>query len=432
MIGMINTKVLAVLVVVLVAAAGIGAVLLLSGGEGKYRSADDTGRLMIFGNANNDDYLDRDDIETLEKIIEGNVEETPLADANQDGVVDQKDIEFVEKMLRQEKMTIYYQYRFSGEPMIGSVKYPIERACVVGTNALVTVKAIGATDKVVCIYGTPSNSPMDPVLFSDMVNLPKVSTSSFEADTEEVSKYNVGTIITQDSASYVDNEALFIKAGVDVVRIAASDGLESLAGILTVGYLTQNEKRAQEYVKFCDDILAELEKKVGADAMDDADRVTTLSVTMTNYVGGLPSDYYAATQLAGAKNLADWDKTTQQFKLDDEWLLVPKYQADFIVHARSIGYGEVDLQETWDLYSKYFTEMNAYKEGHYVILNGNMPVSIRLAYMASLYYPEIFGADWGSNIHQEYIDRFMDNLHESGYDVNEDGTFLITKNMVNA
>jgi ABC-type Fe3+-hydroxamate transport system substrate-binding protein len=425
-----NTKILAIATVVILVVAGIGIVWFLNDGKDIYRSDDNTGRLMIYGNADNNDYIDDDDIKTLESIIAGETTKTALSDANQDGKIDQNDIDLVKRLINREKgVTLYYQYIFDGAKLTKSIKYPVSDICVIGTNVMITVKAIGAVDKVVARNGGDASS-VDPVLYSDIIGLPAVSDSVRVANIEDVSKYPIKAIVTQDSTSYVENENSYIAAGIDVIRISASDGLDSLAGILTLGYLLEKESGANDYVKFCDDILSKLESKVGKGALKDSERVTALSVTMTNYVGGTISDYYAATELAGAKNLADWNTTTKRFQEGDEWLLSPQYQSDFIVHARTIGYGSIDEKKTWDTYSIYFKELDAYKDGGYLILNGSMPVSLRLAYMASIFYPEIFGEDWGSNLHQEYIDRFIGNLHDKGYDVNKDGSFIITKDMI--
>ncbi|MDR2846016.1 MAG: hypothetical protein LBV63_01905 [Candidatus Methanoplasma sp.] len=425
-----NTKTLAIAAVVILVVAGVGIVWFLNDNKEGYRSDDSTGRLMIYGNADNNDYIDDNDVRTLESIIAGDIDGSALADANQDGKIDQKDIDLVKRMINREKgVTIYYQYTYDGNKLTKSIKYPVSDICVIGTNVMITVKAIGAVDKVIARNGGAASS-VDPVLYSDLVKLPAVSDSVRTANIEDVSKYPIKAIITQDSASYVENESSYVAAGIDVIRISASDGLDSLAGILTLGYLLEKEDGANDYVKFCDDILSALDSKVGKGVLNDSDRVTALSVTMTNYVGGTISDYYAATELAGAKNLADWNTTTRQFLAGEEWLLAPQYQSDYIIHARTMGYGEIDDQKSWDTYSTYFTQLDAYKDGKYIILNGSMPVSIRLAYMASIFYPEIFGEDWGSDLHQEYIDRFIGNLHETNYDVKVDGTFIITKDMV--
>jgi len=421
-----NIKIIAIFAVIVVVVAGIGAVLMMNGSE-TYRSDDDTGRLMVYGNANNDDYLDNDDIKALEDIINGDMEKTPLSDANQDGVVDKADIEWVKRMVNREKMDIYYQYSFSGERTVKTVSYPLSRIVLVGVDITVTLKAIGGENKIVGMHG----GALDDVLFSDLKGIPKISSSLTTADLELVSQHNVDAIITHDTQVCVPNESMFVAAGIDVIRIATSDA-ESLAGVLTVGYFLQREDQSHEYVRFCDEIVKELENKVGAGKIKDSDRKTAFNVVMTNSLSGTISTYYAATELAGAKNLADWNTTTRNFPLGDEWLFESKYDADYIIHMRSMGYGSVDKQNIWNTYSIYFADTNTYNDGNYVIVNLDMPICLRLAYMASIFYPDIFGEDWGDKKNQEFVDRFTKNLSDRDYDVVSDGTFFIKANMVNS
>jgi iron complex transport system substrate-binding protein len=48
--------------------------------------------LHVFGNANMDGTIDREDIDTLREIINNSISPTYLADANLDGEVDLRDI----------------------------------------------------------------------------------------------------------------------------------------------------------------------------------------------------------------------------------------------------------------------------------------------------------------------------------------------------
>ncbi len=420
-----NNKIIAAVVVIVIAIAGVGAVILINNDSSASDPVEDKVRLKIYGNADDNDTIDEQDLAMLEKIIAGEEDsrEHLYADANQDGLIDQKDIDWVKEMIDKKPMKIYYK---NARDEIKSVNYPVENIVVVGTNVLAMVKAIGGSEKILGIQG----GDLDSVLYSDLIDLPRISDSAFKADFELVSKLDgVQAIITQDSASYLENEKEFTNTGkIEVIRVAASDGLDTISGALTLGYLLNLEERAEAYAKFTDDIINYIDSKVGKGILADADRVTSISVTMTNYVGGTISDYYAATELAGSKNIADWNTTTQKFDLGQEWLL--KYDPDFIIHARSIGYGPIDVQKVWNTYSQYFKDMGAYKDGNYFILNGNMPVGLRIAYMAQIFYPEIFGEDYGEKLHQQYIDTFVDNLHEANYDVTKDGVFLITSSMI--
>ena len=259
------------------------------------------------------------------------------------------------------------------------------------------------------------------------------SSSVLNADIEIVSDSNVDAIVTEDSSSYVKNYNAFEIAGVDVIRLSSSNAERSIGSILTIGYLMQAEERSHEYVSFCDGILADVAGKL--QEVDESSKVSSLSVTMSNYIGGLTSDYYASLIMAGATCPADWTESTRQFEIGDEWLLDPKYQTDYIIHFRTtLGYeplSDADKQEMWDTYSQYFHSMDAYKDGNYVILSSSIPVHMRVAYLVSIFYPDAFGEDYGDTVHQEYIDRFIDNLADQDYKVIDNPYYIIRSSDVN-
>ena len=417
-----NTKVVAIIAVVIIVAGGaVAALMLMNGGE--YRSTDASGRLAILGNANNDDYLDDDDLKVVDDIISGKKQskDYPLADANNDGKVNSTDRSLIERMIKREAMTIMY---LDGNKDVKSVDYPIKRAVVVGTNAAMTMQAIGAVTSGK-IVGTTGEKAKDTFLFSDLNKLPKVSTSVLAADFDKVQEIgNVDAIITMASASYIKNEATFTGAGIDVVRISSSDGLEAVSVALTMGYLFQEEDRANKYAKLCDEVLKYVTEK--AKTIKETDKVTILSFTMTNYVSGTSSDYYSLTTMVGGKNLADWSETTKRFNPGDEWLLNDKYYADIMLHYHQYTYDpSVDQKDMYVEYRGYFADTQAVKDGHYRLMNSNMPAIVRLAYTASLLYPEIYGEDYGDEIHQKYVDGFLDNLKELKYKVTSQ-KFILT------
>ncbi|MDD4222437.1 MAG: ABC transporter substrate-binding protein [Candidatus Methanomethylophilus sp.] len=419
-------KIFAILATIVVIAAGAGVALYLNNDSqnNSYHSQNTDGRLMIFGNANNDDYIDQGDITALEKIIANptEVKDHPLADANQDGTVDQRDIDMVKQMINREKMTLYY---LNGNGDIKSVDYPLERVVVVGTNAMLTVRAIGAVSagKVVGVTGEKNK---DAVLFSDVKDIAKVSTSILVANPEAVVDIgDVDAIITMNSAVYVKNESTFTNSGIEVIRVACSNNEQDVSTALTLGYMMQLEERANKYAQFCDGVLDHVSGIV-ANLIDDQKK-TCLCVTMTNSVSGTPSDYYKLTELAGGKNLADWNEVTQKYTVGGEWLLKEKYQADYIVHYSQWSYSpDTDYQSIYDKLSVNFTEMDAYQEGNYVLINGYLPDIVRLAYTAAVFYPDLFGEDYGDQVHQQYIDAFVDNLHEADYKVT-DASFVISQ-----
>lgn len=418
-----NSKIIAIAAIAIVITAGCGAFLIMNDEEGGYRSTDNTGRLAIMGNANNDDYLDKEDLATIDAILDGTVnsDDYPLADANNDGKVDSEDRKMVERMIDREAMSIYY---VNGNDEIKSVSYPLNRTVVVGTNAALTMQAVGAV-KAGKVVGTTGEATKDYCLFSDFKDLPKVSTSILVADYDAVTNIgNVDAIITMSSKSYLKNESTFTEAGIDVVRISSSDGMKATSVALTIGYLLNLEESANEYAKFCDKVISHVTEK--KNTIDSSDVKTCLCATMANYVSGTISDFYGLTTMCGGNNVADWSTTTKQFNDGDEWLLNEKYHVDVFIHFHNYGYDtSADLSSMYNTYRENFDAIQTVKDGNYYMINGNMPAVVRLAYTASILYPEVFGADYGDIVHQEYIDSFIDNLSSEGYKVT-DMKFVLT------
>lgn len=425
-----NKKIIVILIVVILVVGAAGAVLLGMNQDSKGKKTDNTnGRLMVYGNANNDDYLDNDDLKMIESVIKGDAKESdyPYSDANHDGEVNDDDIEFVKRMIKREAMTIHAVNGF-GDTV--DIKYPIKGCVVVGSNAMLAVHAIGGVTNGI-VKGVTGESGKDKVLFSDVLDLPAISKKVTEADYEAVSNIaGVTAVITQASTAYLKNEATFVAGGYDVFRISSSDGDESTAVAITLGYLMGLEERAMEYAIFCDNIL----KKVTdyTKTLADSAKKTAMTITMTNYLGGHSSDYYEISLRAGANNVADWEETTRQFNLDQDWLYDEKYDTDFLFHFRNISYdmSQDDINQLWATYSIYFQNTECYKNGGYLVINGYMPAILRMAYMAELMYPDHYNG-YAAEQHQYYIDHFVDNLSEKNFKI-ADHVFVIDKNMVTA
>lgn len=413
-----DKKIIAIVAVVILVVAGIGTYFAL-GGNSSYRSDDDTGRLMIYGNANNDDYLDKEDISALEKIISGDMKETPFADANQDGKVDNKDVEFVKRMVNREKMTIYYM---NNDKEVKTAHYPETTLSALPNTTLALMKSIGATSMIKAMSG----GSYDPTMFGDIMEQAEVISSSMTTlDLDKAIDLGIDCVVVDYSSAYLKDYKKFEAANIDVVRIDAAGGLDSLNWALTVGYLCGIEKSSQEFVKWSDLTYKDMQEKISKINK----KVTTLAVTMTNSVAGYEGSAYATSVCAGAINLADFP-TSKKAEIGDEWILSEKYSSQFISHTCNYSFSTVgdDVQKLWDRYKPYFKDTDAYKAGHYFIFNSNVPNIIRVAYQVEMYYPEIFEEGYASNLVQEWIDKFIPSLKD--FKVGEDGIFLIKASMV--
>ena len=104
-------KLVAVIAVLIIAIAAVSVVLLSNGNDEK--PVKETGRLLVYGNANNDDYLDDRDVNFIQNIVDGKIEwnssTNKFADADTDGKITSKDVELVKKFLNKEQCLMYYQ-----------------------------------------------------------------------------------------------------------------------------------------------------------------------------------------------------------------------------------------------------------------------------------------------------------------------------------
>ena len=90
-----NKQIAAVAVVAILIVAAVGVYFVMSGGDSEYRSTNTDCRLQILGNADENDYLDSNDIAKIKEMISEN-KYTQIADANNDGDLDQEDIDKIQ------------------------------------------------------------------------------------------------------------------------------------------------------------------------------------------------------------------------------------------------------------------------------------------------------------------------------------------------
>ena len=110
-----TTIIIAVVAVVIIAAVAAFVVMNNNGGGSEPTDDDkeyfiDT-QLRVFGNADNNDYLDKADLTFIKNIADGKEKWhsslNPLADANVDGKVDSKDYDLVQAFLDGKEGTMY-------------------------------------------------------------------------------------------------------------------------------------------------------------------------------------------------------------------------------------------------------------------------------------------------------------------------------------
>ncbi len=434
--NMLETKkIVTIAVVIVVVVAAIGVALLVMNND-KSRVEIDA-QLEVFGNANNDDKIDQSDIDLIQQIIDGEkaFEDYPLADANNDGVIDQKDIEQVKAIMNASstnKIQIWHINHFNNQSIPVQTLYPITSAVATGAaNTILMFKYLGIVDEV---KGFSWAGAPDGNLFQEYMHLitadQRLGTSATRMDVDKVSnlvtKDHVTAAITADNRTYLANEEATLEAmNVDVVRVtpAAVDSKDYMSTVLLLAFLFDTDgkgymNKCAELTSWYEDFLSDLNNKL-RNVKNKASAVTSSSDTG---VSTASSDYTDVLLAAGASfPLYDRDSTSAtESYIGGESVWLNKYDVDYVIPLRTSttafswygGNALTDGKETLTKYINNFRTLECYEKNNVFVVSGDMPVMMRIAYIAQTLYTDVFGEDYADNYHKDFVKKFF------GWDAN--------------
>lgn len=423
-----NTKQIgAIAVVVIVIVAGAGIYLAFGGGSSNnspnYGLSDNIdGRLTIFGNANNDDYIDERDVEAVESIIAGELEpvyfdctltyggatvQRTLADANCDGVVDETDLEHIERMVNREPNMKVYFYDVDG--VAASCTYPLDTMAIGYKSNYEAVLILGEEDK--CLYACDqvSNNGAYSRWYTAFSNAQGIG-SRFDPDYEIFVKEGnevPSCFITGTRAWFdADMETTLAPLGVDVIRLPFWEDNVTVSGIITLGYLLGCEEAAYQYAEIADSVLETIEDALADIPLED--RPLVYASYNGTKISTMHNGVHEFVTSAGGKNVLDIGGYQPGTNIDGEGII--NMNPDYIVFSVYYGFlEEYDSLETtkdyvYDMltntdgsYLSLIEQTDAYKNGNVYIFDQGMfmgPASyIPIAYMANVLYPDLFDFD---------------------------------------
>lgn len=420
--NMVSNKVIAVAVVVIIAIAAVAAYVLLQDNDDDDNGLKDiTGRLQVYGNANNDDFIDDSDLKAFDTLRNGtwDKEKYPFADANRNGQLDDEDREIIQKIINKEKVTISY---INGLDEVKTLSYPIDMVGLTGTMIYSIPEILNVVDRVAA---RSNSSSMDEVLLKEIIPLDSLGAKAYLVDPGLLAKHpRIDAVITMSTSVYDDVPTVVENAQKACIRLDTESSEGTIQGYLLIGFLLDASEKASQYAQFYDSTMADIEKKLAS--------VTEKKKTLTSYSYNICGKNYYLTQNtidAGGDNLTTFTKNTQKIKDNPEYLQdYPTVQFQFQID--SMGWSTLsqsDINDEYDYYGKYFKYSAAYPD-HYYKINKDMPDLIRTAFMASIMYPDVFGDDYGYKTFQSLLDQFYQFL--GTFDVTKTGTWYITSSMV--
>ncbi len=380
--------------------------------------------LGVFGNANEDDTVNMQDVTYTELIILEYRDKTELADAKHDNKINMQDVTQIELVIlgKEKELTI-----IDTADRIVTVNKPVERTVVFNSNIAESMRALDVKDTIAGIA-----KPIDEmqVYFPEISKLPTVG-DWMAPDIEAMLSLDGGPPdVAFAYVSWPTPDLLEDKlAGTDVKVIR----LEFYkAEILTeemelLGYIFGRREEADEYISFHDEYVDIIKERVAEIPEDDKPTVY-LEI----------SDYKAVTGEAGGHQLCVMPGGINIFAdlggggyvtIDPEDVIAANPDVILRQMYYDSGYDEDDPTEIIALRDSILnrtvlSEVTAVTNGDVFVISNEFafgPDSVAsLACIARWFHPDLFEDLDPQAIQQEYLTEFQG----LDYDLDEHGVFV--------
>lgn len=450
----------AIMAVVAVVAVAATAYVVLSDDDDDSSGDEETlpylaeGVVQIYGNANNDDCIDSNDVQFVQDIIDGtsewNSHDNPFVDANNDGTIDDSDIEKINDIINKNSGTVYYRNYF-GEAQ--EINFPLtdQKIAVTYWQQAEAVSILGHWDDVVVASAAattvypdlyPTDHDGDGV--DDVVTVGTTGSSTKAVEDLEVFTENDVSLIIATPSSGVHNGLSGLDGtGIDIIYLWYS-GPYAVSTILTLGILMDEVEKSQAYETFYNntmdgikDTIANVEDKptfainiVYSNTEERYDKNGGYTVE----VGDNEGTYYLIRQLGSAITVSDDDEDLTEWGYaykDNEWFLNNNSNIDFIVNCEtSIGFNDgstqTDFNSRFETNAELFNYMDAYANGKiigttYAFLGG-FSGSAMMPLIAAMIYPDLFSIEDGKTTLQYWFDNFT----SASVDIDSWGAYYYT------
>lgn len=416
-----NTKLLAVVAVAIIVVAGVAAAIVMTNdnNDGEKKASNATGRLQVYGNANNDDYLDEADVTAIQEIVDSgkwNQKAFPLADANCDGKVDSNDVTYLKGLLKGESSKMYY-IDYYGDSLY--VNYPITGTIACNyVYGFMICQTLGIYDRV-----TAAKTDMVTL---DEQRYPGCSTmyqvgSHDVLETEQVIKSGVSCIIGIQTDGMYETMRSIPGKNIDVINLSfagqSTTGADPIDAVITAGVLLGCADAANKYAEYYDKVMDRVESSVAGISKDTMivvfnpknDEQVSIDTTGTN--GHTFGDAWTLSQLP-LRDVATGTSTNGYTSMLMEQVI--KYDTDYIFIVLSTGLSTnsstAEIQKIFDEKVEYLKGTRAYSEGHiygvsYSSIGTYLGIA-QLGLLAASMYPGSFDEQEGWDLLQECYDNF--------------------------
>lgn len=413
---MAATKMYAIIIVAVLVVAGAGMYFVF--GSGEYKSANTDGRLAILGNADENDYLDEDDIKKIDALI-ADKKFSLMADANNDGVVDATDKEIVQNMIDvkkfnkdkkdADKKTMTVKYIGVDKDVLDGT-YPVKKIIISGTQrSLGLAIAIGAGDRVVALNDYVFQY-WDENFFKAYKDLPSIGDRK-NPDLEETMKIDADTIYAGSVSKYAANIPDNKLGSKQVLRMVSYEDGRLAEGALMLGFFTDSDAGAQKYVKWMDDTVKTINDKLAK--VKDPSAVRFYLGTPTYMYAQLDgvSTAFTNSKATNIGNIIVTDPKAAGMSTSKCMEDINRENPGYIIGGKYM-YTQNTFEEVQTVYNSMdwskFGTTDAVKDGKIYMVNYDLPFCIHTYIACSIFFPDQFSQGDLTGMIKTYLKDFTE------------------------
>lgn len=419
-----DNKILAIVVVAIIVVAGAAVAIVAMGNGNNSGSTDIDASVLIYGNADNNAYIDKDDVKFVQDIVDKKTSwfklENPLADANKDGEITQADVELIQKIINKQSCKVWYR-TYLGTDM--QINFPLtdKNIAVMYWQQAEAAAILGVWDNVKVANAYVTQIKTNQYDLSHVVEVEKTSTNYWvDATFTTFAEQNIQVImVTPNEGNYNAIKAGYLDThpNCDVILLSHV-GTNAIPSILTMGVFFDAEEKAQAYAKYCTGAIKDIKDKLAGTTLRN------VIVTMTYPAGTAATrvcsgvDYEGSvniiSQIANVYEAPDVNAYGQATR-DQLWFTEPEqdmYDTIFMNYS-SIDWftctSQDQFNEYFDKVASYFSGTNAYKNQGMVAMPyvcGGYAGYAMLYYVAWELYPELFSLEDAQKQLQYWFDNF--------------------------
>ena len=413
--------------------AGLAAILLLFCCALPAAASDFT--LEVFGNANEDDTINMQDVTYTELIILEYRDQTELADGKYDGKINMQDVTQIELVILGKEKEITVQGNDpmdKSEKLAVTIQKPVNRIVITDVWAYREAEALRALDAADMIVGVTGEIREKPVEFPDLCELPSIGMGrGWDPDFEAILDLNPDLLMVMPSPGRVDYVEKLPGVTVLCLDLVSPTRESNPERMMVRGYIFDKKEEAREYVEWHDDAMETIKEQMDAISGDDLPRVVYGGPSADNkdfrvHIGSTIGQLLEYVPCENIGNNLPEPRGAHP-SVDLEWMLMqdPEVIICPITWGSSSGYetddtteAEQNIQNICELPG--FEGVTAVKEGRvFALFSLTGPgYPINAAYLAKTIHPDIALDPYA--MHQEYLDRFQ----HIDFDVTEHGVFV--------